>query len=58
MSEVILLKVMYLRLLMQDKIIHVKTFTNEYDIEVEWDLTTRCNYSCSYCKSYDNTQPL
>ena len=58
MLEVILLKVMYLRLLMQNKIIHVKTFTNEYDIEVEWDLTTRCNYSCSYCKSYDNTQPL
>lgn len=36
----------------------IKTFTNEYDVEVEWDLTTRCNYSCSYCKSYDNTQPL
>lgn len=35
----------------------VKTFTNEYDVEIEWDLTTRCNYSCSYCKSYDNTQP-
>ena len=43
---------------MQDKITHVKTLTNEYDIEVEWDLTARCNYSCSYCKSYDNTQPL
>jgi MoaA/NifB/PqqE/SkfB family radical SAM enzyme len=38
--------------------ISVKTFTNEYDVEIEWDLTTRCNYSCSYCKSYDNTKPL
>jgi MoaA/NifB/PqqE/SkfB family radical SAM enzyme len=49
---------MYLRLLMLDKLIHVKTFTNEYDVEVEWDLTARCNYACSYCSSYDNTQPL
>ena len=49
---------MYLRLLMQSNITRVKTYTNEYDVEVEWDLTTRCNYACSYCKSYDNTQPL
>jgi len=36
----------------------VETFTKEYDIEVEWDITFRCNYSCSYCASYNNNNPL
>ena len=30
----------------------------DFQVEVEWDITQRCNYSCSYCESYDNTQPF
>lgn len=30
----------------------------DFQVEVEWDITQRCNYSCSYCASYDNTQPF
>jgi len=29
-----------------------------FQVEVEWMITQRCNYSCSYCASYDNTQPF
>ena len=29
-----------------------------FQVEVGWDITQRCNYSCSYCASYDNTQPF
>ena len=30
----------------------------DFQAEVEWTITQRCNYSCSYCASYDNTQPF
>lgn len=26
-------------------------------MDISWDITMRCNYSCAYCESYDNTQP-
>ena len=29
-----------------------------FQAEVEWDITQRCNYSCSYCASYSTTQPF
>ena len=35
----------------------VLTTLFDYQAEVEWNLTMRCNYSCSYCESYDNTIP-
>ena len=30
----------------------------QFQVEVDWDITQRCNYSCSYCASYDNDQPF
>ena len=30
----------------------------KFQVEVDWDITQRCNYSCSYCASYDNSQPF
>ena len=29
-----------------------------FQVEVDWMITQRCNYSCSYCGSYDNNQPF
>ena len=29
----------------------------DYQFEIEWVLTERCNYSCSYCATYDNNAP-
>lgn len=29
-----------------------------FQVEIDWDITQRCNYSCSYCASYDNSQPF
>ena len=29
----------------------------DYQFEIEWELTERCNYSCSYCASYNNNVP-
>jgi MoaA/NifB/PqqE/SkfB family radical SAM enzyme len=26
-------------------------------IKINWDITSRCNYRCSYCKSYNNKAP-
>lgn len=40
--------------------VEIKSVTTEfkdYEVEVEWDLTMRCNYSCSYCESYSNSGP-
>ena len=34
---------------------HIITTSKEYQVEVEWMITQRCNYECSYCASYDNT---
>ena len=30
----------------------------DFQVEVDWILTHRCNYSCSYCRSYDNSKPF
>ena len=30
----------------------------EYQVEIDWMITQRCNYSCSYCDSYDNSKPF
>ncbi len=30
----------------------------KFQVEIDWDITQRCNYSCSYCASYDNAQPF
>lgn len=48
---------MYLRLLAV-KIQSLKYDNPSFQVEVEWDITQRCNYSCSYCASYNNTQPF
>lgn len=29
----------------------------KWDVEITWDLTMRCNYSCRYCESYNNDIP-
>ena len=34
---------------------HIVTTSEEYQIEVEWMITQRCNYECTYCASYDNS---
>ena len=34
---------------------HITTTSKEYQVEVEWMITQRCNYTCSYCASYDNS---
>jgi MoaA/NifB/PqqE/SkfB family radical SAM enzyme len=30
----------------------------EFEAEVEWMITQRCNYSCTYCSSYNNNIPF
>ena len=51
------LKVMSARLLIV--VIKSLKYSNPaFQVEVGWDITQRCNYSCSYCASYDNTQPF
>lgn len=42
---------------MEAKIKSVETVFDGFDIEICWDITMNCNYSCSYCGSYDNSQP-
>jgi len=34
---------------------HIATTSEEYQIEVEWMITQRCNYECTYCASYNNS---
>jgi MoaA/NifB/PqqE/SkfB family radical SAM enzyme len=34
---------------------HIVTTSKEYQIEVEWMITQRCNYECTYCASYNNS---
>jgi len=41
-----------------EKIKSLKYFNPTFQVEVDWMLTQRCNYSCSYCSSYDNNQPF
>jgi len=41
----------------ENKILLVETTFKNYEVEIGWDITMRCNYSCSYCNSYDNNQP-
>ena len=41
-----------------DKVISLDYNNPAFQVEVEWDITQRCNYSCSYCASYNNTQPF
>lgn len=36
----------------------LKYSDSTFQVEVGWDITQRCNYSCSYCASYNNTQPF
>lgn len=57
MWEAILLKVMLEKLLEEDNLKSVITTFLDYQAEVEWDLTMRCNYTCSYCVSYNNSDP-
>ena len=57
MLEVILLRVMLERLLEETKVFSVTTEFYDYQVEIGWDITMRCNYSCSYCESYNNNQP-
>ena len=37
---------------------HLETVFDGFDVEIDWLLTQRCNYSCSYCGSYDNSQEV
>ena len=53
MLEVILSKVMLERSL--EKPSKLETTFDQFQVEIEGDLTMRCNYSCSYCESYDNS---
>jgi len=34
---------------------HIVTTSKEYQVEVEWMITQRCNYECTYCASYNNS---
>lgn len=40
------------------KIQSLKYEDPDFQAEVGWDITQRCNYSCTYCASYDNTRPF
>lgn len=43
---------------MSEKLLEeVKTEFNGFECEVDWDLTMRCNYWCTYCESYNNNIP-
>lgn len=55
MWEVILLKVMLEKSLEEIELVDTKFFN--YEVEIGWDLTMHCNYSCSYCNSFNNLGP-
>lgn len=39
--------------------VHSLKYENpKFQVEIDWNITERCNYSCSYCASYDNSQPF
>lgn len=40
-----------------EKVKSLETTFDDYQVEIGWDLTMHCNYSCTYCNSYDNSQP-
>jgi sulfatase maturation enzyme AslB (radical SAM superfamily) len=40
------------------KIKHLKYESPDWQVNIDWMITLRCNYSCSYCTAYDNTKPL
>ena len=43
---------------MSEKLLEeIKTEFNGFECEVDWDLTMRCNYWCTYCESYNNNIP-
>lgn len=47
--------------MLEKSLVEVNSLTTtfkDYEVEIAWDLTMRCNYSCSYCESYNNTDPL
>lgn len=37
---------------------HLKTTYHGYEIHIDWEITQRCNYACSYCASYNNELPF
>lgn len=58
MWEAILLRVMLEKSLVEDKnLFSVETTFKDFEVEIGWDITMRCNYTCSYCNSYNNNQP-
>ncbi len=57
MLEVILLKVMLEKLSEETNLRSVITTFTDHQAEVEWDLTMKCNYACTYCVSYNNSDP-
>ena len=43
---------------MKKKIKALVTKAEEFQVEVDWLITQRCNYTCTYCGSYDNSKPF
>ena len=40
------------------KVKSLKFDSPHYQVWIDWDITQRCNYTCSYCASYNNDQPF
>lgn len=58
MLEVILLRVMLEKLSAEgNNLFSVETTFKDFEVEIGWDITMRCNYTCTYCNSYNNSQP-
>lgn len=49
---------MWERLLNVGQIKSLKYVNPDYQVRVDWMITMRCNYDCSYCASHDNSKPF
>ena len=58
MLEAILLRVMLEKSSAEGKnLVSVETVFKDFEVEIAWDITMRCNYTCTYCESYNNNIP-
>jgi len=52
-----MLAVIRLKVMSERSLVSLETIFDSFECEVDWDLTMKCNYWCTYCESYNNEIP-